>query len=81
MGNMLAFALLAIIIFFMLIFFLGEWGVILAAALLIGGLLAGLLSIVERLDRIEKKLDERNISRENLPAELEKVEDNHESEI
>ena len=60
MGNMLAFALLAIIIF---------------------GLLAGLLSIVERLDRIEKKLDERNISRENLPAELEKVEDNHESEI
>ena len=81
MGNMLAFALLAIIIFFMLIFFLGEWGVILAAALLIGGLLAGLLSIVERLDRIEKKLDELNISRENLPAELEKVEDNHESEI
>ena len=81
MGNMLAFALLAIIIFFMLIFFLGEWGVILAAALLIGGLLAGLLSIVERLDRIEKKLDELTISRENLPAELEKVEDNHESEI
>ncbi len=81
MGNMLAFALLAIIIFFMLVIFLGEWGVILAAALLIGGLLAGLLSIVERLDRIEKKLDERNISRENLPAELEKVEDNHESEI
>ena len=57
MGNMLAFALLAIIIFFMLVIFLGEWGVILAAALLIGGLLAGLLSIVERLDRIEKKLD------------------------
>ena len=81
MGNMLAFALLAIIIFFMLVIFLGEWGVILAAALLIGGLLAGLLSIVERLDRIEKKLDELNISRENLPAELEKVEDNHESEI
>ena len=81
MGNMLAFALLAIIIFFMLVIFLGEWGVILAAALLIGGLLAGLLSIVERLDRVEKKLDERNISRENLPAELEKVEDNHESEI
>ena len=81
MGNMLAFALLAIIIFFMLIFFLGEWGVILAAALLIGGLLAGLLSIVERLDRIEKKLDERNISREDFPAEREKVEDNHESEI
>ena len=81
MGNMLAFALLAIIIFFMLVIFLGECGVILAAALLIGGLLAGLLSIVERLDRIEKKLDERNISRENLPAELEKVEDNHESEI
>ena len=81
MGNMLAFALLAIIIFFMLVIFLGEWGVILAAALLIGGLLAGLLSIVERLDRIEKKLDELTISRENLPAELEKVEDNHESEI
>ena len=81
MGNMLAFALLAIIIFFMLVIFLGEWGVILAAALLIGGLLAGLLSIVERLDRIEKKLDERNISREDFPAEREKVEDNHESEI
>ena len=81
MGNMLAFALLAIIIFFMLIFFLGEWGAILAPALLIGGLLAGLLSIVERLDRIEKKLDERNISREDFPAEREKVEDNHESEI
>ncbi len=81
MGNMLAFALLAIIIFFMLVIFLGEWGVILAAALLIGGLLAGLLSIVERLDRIEKKLDERNISREDFSAEREKVEDNHESEI
>ena len=78
---MRAFALLAIIIFFMLVIFLGEWGVILAAALLIGGLLAGLLSIVERLDRIEKKLDERNISREDFPAEREKVEDNHESEI
>ena len=57
MGSVLAFAMLAILVFLMMVFFLGEWGGILAAALLIGGLIAGLVSIMDRLDRLEKKLD------------------------
>ena len=57
MGSVLAFAMLAILVFLMMVFFLGEWGLILAAALLIGGLIAGLVSIMDRLDRLEKKLD------------------------
>ena len=57
MGSVLAFAMLAILVFLMMVFFLGEWGLILAAALLIGGLIAGLVSVMDRLDRLEKKLD------------------------
>ena len=56
MGSVLAFAMLAILVFLMMMFFLGEWGLILAAALLIGGLIAGLVSVMDRLDRLEKKL-------------------------
>ena len=37
---------------------LGEWGLIIAAALAIGGLFAGLMAVSDRLERIEKKLDE-----------------------
>ena len=58
MGSVLAFAMLAILVFLMMVCFLGEWGLILAAALLIGGLIAGLVSVMDRLDRLEKKLDD-----------------------
>ena len=37
---------------------LGEWGLIIAAALAIGGLFAGLMAVSDRLERIEKKLDQ-----------------------
>ena len=37
---------------------LGEWGLIIAAALAIGGLFAGLMAVSDRLERVEKKLDE-----------------------
>lgn len=37
---------------------LGEWGLIIAAALAIGGLFAGFMAVSDRLERIEKKLDE-----------------------
>lgn len=36
----------------------GEWGLIIAAALAIGGLFAGLMAVSDRLERVEKKLDE-----------------------
>ena len=67
MGSVLAFAMLAILVFLMMVFFLGEWGLILAAALLIGGLIAGLVSVMDRLDRLEKKLDERAAREEPSP--------------
>ena len=37
---------------------LGEWGLIVAAALVVGGLFAGLMAVSDRLERVEKKLDE-----------------------
>ena len=37
---------------------LGEWGLIIATALAIGGLFAGLMAVSDRLERVEKKLDE-----------------------
>ena len=37
---------------------LGEWGLIIAAALAIGGLFAGFMAVSDRLERIEKKLDQ-----------------------
>ena len=37
---------------------LGEWGLIIAAALAIGGLFAGLMAVSDRLERVGKKLDE-----------------------
>ena len=52
----MAFAVLAMIVWFLLSLIFGSWGTILAAALLIGGLIAGLVSVMDRLDRLEKKL-------------------------
>ena len=37
---------------------LGEWGLIVAAALAIGGLFAGFMAVSDRLERMEQKLDE-----------------------
>ena len=67
MGNVLAFAVLAMIVWFLLSLIFGSWGTILAAALLIGGLIAGLASVMDRLDRLEKKLDERAAREEPSP--------------
>ena len=67
MGNVLAFAVLAMIVWFLLSLIFGSWGTILAAALLIGGLIAGLVSVMDRLDRLEKKLDERAALEEPSP--------------
>lgn len=52
----IAFVLLAGV--WLLAALLGEWGLIIAAALVIGGLFAGLMAVSDRLERIEKKLDE-----------------------
>lgn len=52
----IAFVLLAGV--WLLAALLGEWGLIIAAALAIGGLFAGLMAVSDRLERIEKKLDE-----------------------
>ena len=53
---------------------LGEWGLIVAAALVVGGLFAGLMAVSDRLERVEKKLDElsqrpKGREGENLPEE------------
>ena len=53
---------------------LGEWGLIVAAALVIGGLFAGFMAVSDRLERMEQKLDKlsqrpEGSEEENRPGE------------
>ena len=81
MGGAAAFAFLAAVIFLMLVLFLGTWGILLAAALVIGVLTAGLLSARERLDRMEKKLDQLLAREASRDPNERRGGENHESNV
>ena len=53
---------------YLLLLLLEEWGVIIAAVLSVSGLFAEGLAIIDRLDRVEKKLDALTSSPSELPV-------------
>ena len=57
MGVVFTFAVLIAIALWVLVWILGEVGVLIAIILTISGLFAAFVFLSERLDRMEKKLD------------------------
>ena len=68
MKNLMAIAIAYLVGFYLLLLLLEEWGVIIAAVLTVSGLFAEGLAIIERLDRVEKKLDALTSSPSELPV-------------
>ena len=57
MGVVFTFAVLIAIALWVLVWILGEVGVLIAIILTVSGLFAAFVFLSERLDRMEKKLD------------------------
>ena len=68
MKNLMVIAIAYLVGLYLLLLLLEEWGVIIAAVLSVSGLFAEGLAIIERLDRVEKKLDALTSSPSELPV-------------
>ena len=68
MKNLMVIAIAYLVGLYLLLLLLEEWGVIIAAVLTVSGLFAEGLAIIERLDRVEKKLDALTSSPSELPV-------------
>ena len=68
MKNLMVIAIAYLVGLYLLLLLWEEWGVIIAAVLTASGLFAEGLAIIERLDRVEKKLDALTSSPSELPV-------------